>query len=189
MDREQIKLEAQSAELKAEAGDSKGLSTQLVNIDPVDRLAIAKEMQAINECRRGADDSLPLIQISTGTDADGNEFLQEITERERRAAYNPASWFGEKYDSGTKIYNEQLGNRHHYDPSFGVEFGRLSVPRTWWRGPVEGFISREYDVSTGKLRSAHLSYSFGSVFGIESGNCDNTYDPSTGHAKSQVCKY
>lgn len=101
---EQLSQHAKVAAEHAEAGDDRWLKGHLASLTPQDRLAVAKEMELLNQRHRAADDSIPIVQITVGTNADGSQFLQSVSERETRASWNPQRWFGDTHDAAKELY-------------------------------------------------------------------------------------
>jgi hypothetical protein len=123
MQQAQIESQALSAVVRAERGDSDGLTDQLAAMSNADRVAVAKEMLKLSEARDKMDSSLPKIEISLSKDANGTEYLVGVNDRGKRGWYNPARWMGSAYDSGTSVFRgdlrESSGQYDIVDPASG----------------------------------------------------------------------
>ena len=99
MDRQEVEQRAEDLVSRAESGDKDGLSQELNSMTMADRIAVAREMDRLNEEHRAVNPNLPDIEIATTTDSGGEEHLSDIALREDRAWYNPARWFGDSRSS------------------------------------------------------------------------------------------
>jgi len=79
----------------AEKKDLGGLSAELNAMSPEDRLAMAKDMDKLNEQNRASNSSLPDIELTTRRDSKYDEQLDDLQVREDR-------WGPDKY---TDVYN------------------------------------------------------------------------------------
>lgn len=106
MDRNQVEQKAKELVDLAEGGDKFALTLELNRMDPQDRLAVAREMDRLNEQRRSSDPDLPDIEITTSPSEfpGGPHELSDLQIKEERAWYNPLRWFGDKY-AHTDVYD------------------------------------------------------------------------------------
>jgi hypothetical protein len=111
-----ITEKAEQLVTKAESGDKSGLTEELNNMTIEDRLAVAREMDRLNDDHRKSNPSLPDIELTTNSDAAGREHLQDIqaNTRTERSYLNPARWFGDTHSSSRQdVYDPpkgELGN-------------------------------------------------------------------------------
>src|SRR4030095_8405414 len=98
MDRNEVAQRAESGVGGAESGDKAGLSQELNSMTMADRLAVARDVDRLNEEHRAENPNLPDIEISTTTDSGGREHLSDINLGEERGWYKPARRFGARRD-------------------------------------------------------------------------------------------
>jgi hypothetical protein len=112
MNQREIEQRAEDLVGRAESGDKDGLSAELNSMTMEDRLAVAREMDRLNEERRASNPGLPDIEINVTTDTGGREHLADVNVLEERSWYNPARWFGDKF-SREDVYDppgDELGS-------------------------------------------------------------------------------
>src|SRR4030095_9628803 len=100
MDRNEVEQRAESLVGRAESGDKDGLSQELNSMTMADRLAVARDVDRLNEEHRAENPNLPDIEISTTTDSGGREHLSDINLGEERGWGNPAPGVG---GAGTRV--------------------------------------------------------------------------------------
>jgi len=108
MDRNEVEQKAEALVTRAESGDKDGLSQELNSMTMADRLAVAREMDRLNEEHRAANPNLPDIELSITKDTGEQLHLSDIELKQDRSWINPARWFGDR-QSSQDIYDPPAG--------------------------------------------------------------------------------
>jgi hypothetical protein len=111
MNSDQIHEKADSLVKNIEAGDRSSLQKELDGMSLKDRVAVAREMQKINEQDRQKDGALPVVEIAITKDAGGEEHIKHIgAGSDERHWFNPKKWFGDNLNNETYVYKSEWGS-------------------------------------------------------------------------------